>query len=106
MVETRASLLTSACVSARPWRHPRSDRLMDRRIRRLLSVLDQQYRDPPSIEQLAGAVGLSASRLSHLFRDEVGMSVHSYVLERRLVMSALLLVHTDERGRPVASRVG
>src|SRR5258708_30272191 len=93
MVETRASLLTSACVNARPWRHPRSDRLMDRRIRRLLSVLDQQYRDPPSIEHLAGTVGLSASPLSHLFRDEAGKSVQSYVLERRLARPATLSLH-------------
>ncbi len=79
---------------------------MDRRIRRLLSALDQQYRDPPSIEQLADTVGLSASRLSHLFREEVGMSVQSYVLERRLVMAAMLIVQTDERISQIAYRVG
>ena len=64
---------------------------MDRRIRRVTNVLDQQYRDPPSLEQLADDVGLSASRLAHLFREEVGRSIQSYILERRLIMAAMLI---------------
>jgi AraC family transcriptional regulator, arabinose operon regulatory protein len=79
---------------------------MDRRIRRVTSVLDQQYKDPPLIEQLAGAVGLSASRLAHLFRNEIGTSIQGYVLERRLVMAAMLIVQTDERISQIAYRVG
>jgi AraC family transcriptional regulator of arabinose operon len=79
---------------------------MDRRIRKVTSVLDQQYRDPPFIEQLAGAVGLSASRLSHLFRTEVGTSIQGYVMERRLVMAATLIAQTDERISQIAYRVG
>ena len=79
---------------------------MDRRIRRVTSVLDQQYKDPPSIEQLAGAVGLSASRLSHLFRNETGTSIQGYVLERRLVMAAMLIAQTDEQISQIAYRVG
>jgi len=79
---------------------------MDRRIRKVTSVLDQQYRDPPLVEQLAGAVGLSASRLAHLFRNEVGSSIQAYVLERRLVMAAMLIAQTDERISQIAYRVG
>jgi AraC family transcriptional regulator of arabinose operon len=69
-------------------------------------VLDQAYRDPPSIEQLADVVGLSASRLGHLFRTEVGVSIQSYVVERRLAMAALLIVQTDERISQIAYSVG
>lgn len=79
---------------------------MDRRIRRVKSVLDEQYRDPPSIHDLAGMVGLSSSRLAHLFRDEVGMSIRSYVVERRLQMASLLIVQTDERISQIAYSVG
>ena len=61
---------------------------MDRRITRVKTVLDQQYRDPPSLEELAEDVALSASRLAHLFRDETGMSIQSYIVERRLFMAA------------------
>ena len=79
---------------------------MDRRIKRVLSLLDQQYKTPPSVEQLADAVGLSASRLAHLFRAEVGRSIQSYVVERRLQMAALLIVQTDERISQIAYSVG
>ena len=79
---------------------------MDRRIRRVATVLEQQYRDPPSIEQLADEVGLSASRLAHLFREEVGKSIQSYILERRLMMAAMLIVQTHERISQIAYSVG
>jgi AraC family transcriptional regulator, arabinose operon regulatory protein len=79
---------------------------MDRRIKRVTTVLDQQYRDPPSIEQLADDVGLSASRLAHLFRENAGMSIQSYLVERRLVMAALLIVQTHQRISQIAYSVG
>jgi len=69
-------------------------------------VLEQQYRDPPSIEQLADEVGLSASRLAHLFREEVGKSIQSYILERRLMMAAMIIVQTHERISQIAYSVG
>ena len=78
---------------------------MDRRIRRVATVLEQQYRDPPSIEQLADEVGLSASRLAHLFREEVGRSIQGYILERRLMMAAMLIVQTHERISQIAYSV-
>ena len=79
---------------------------MDRRIGRVRTVLDQQYRDPPSVEQLADDVGLSSSRLAHLFRIEIGMSIQSYLVERRLVMAAMLIVQSDERISQIAYSVG
>jgi AraC family transcriptional regulator, arabinose operon regulatory protein len=79
---------------------------MDRRIKRVTTVLDQQYRDPPSIEQLADDVGLSASRLAHLFRENAGISIQSYLVERRLVMAALLIVQTHQRISQIAYSVG
>ena len=79
---------------------------MDRRIRRVRTVLDEEYRDPPSIERMADAVGLSSSRLAHLFRSEVGMSIQSYIVERRLVMAAMLIVQSDERISQIAYSVG
>ena len=79
---------------------------MDRRIRKVTTVLDQEYRDPPTVEQLADEIGLSASRLAHLFRDEMGKSIQSYVLDRRLVMAAMLIVQTHERISQIAYSVG
>ena len=79
---------------------------MDRRIKKVITVLDQQFRDPPSLEQLADEVGLSASRLAHLFREEQGKSIQSYVQERRLMMAAMFIVQTHERISQIAYSVG
>jgi len=79
---------------------------MDRRIKRVTTVLDERFKDPPSLEQLAESVGLSASRLAHLFRAEVGMSITAYVRERRLLMAAMLLVQTHEHISQIAYSVG
>jgi AraC-like DNA-binding protein len=79
---------------------------MDRRIRRVMTVLEEQYRDPPSVDQLAEMVGLSSSRLAHLFRDEVGLSIQSFIVERRLLMAAMLIAQTDERISQIAYSVG
>jgi len=79
---------------------------MDRRIKRVTTVLDQKYQDPPSIDQLADEVGLSASRLAHLFREEEGKSIQSYVKERRLTMAAMFLVQTHDRISQIAYTVG
>jgi len=79
---------------------------MDRRIKKTKSILDEEYRHPPSLEDLAGSVGLSASRLAHLFRDETGMSIQSYIVDRRLFMAAMLIVQSDERISQIAYRVG
>ena len=79
---------------------------MDRRIIRVRSVLDEQYRDPPSVARLAELVGLSTSRLAHLFRKEMGMSIQSYVVERRLQMAAMLIVQSHERISQIAYSVG
>jgi len=79
---------------------------MDRRIIRVRTVLDEQYRDPPSVAQLAESVGLSTSRLAHLFRREMGMSIQSYIVERRLQMAAMLIVQSHERISQIAYSVG
>lgn len=48
------------------------------------SDLPQQIR---SIEQLAGGVHLSPSRLRHLFQDQLGISIQRYLLWQRLLVA-------------------
>lgn len=45
-------------------------------------------------EEIASAVGLSASRLSAVFRKESGESVHQFVIRKKLARAALLLRET------------
>ena len=53
--------------------------------------IDSGFSDCLSLEQLAKEAGMSVSRLTRGFRKLSGMSVHSYIIDKRLEHAALLL---------------
>lgn len=57
---------------------------LDARVARALTLLRHGSGNLPRLAELSAAVGLSASRFSHLFRDELGISVTSFVLWTRM----------------------
>lgn len=57
---------------------------LDRRITGVLNLLRADADQRPTLASLAATVGLSTSRLIHLFRDEVGLPVRRYLLWLRL----------------------
>jgi AraC-like DNA-binding protein len=66
----------------------------DSRVEEILASLDRERRRAPSIGQIAKEVGLGASRLSHLFQHDVGMSLGAFLRTRRLGHAAHLLLTT------------
>ena len=52
-----------------------------------------------TLADLSGYAGLSESRISHLFADELGISVHNYIQREKTGVACNLLMHTE---RPVA----
>jgi AraC-like DNA-binding protein len=79
---------------------------MDPRIERALTVLHAQYGRPVSLHDLARAVNLSASRLSHLFRAQIGTSPKRYVHALRIACAGLLLERTHLSLKEVMAQVG
>ncbi|GAA4640637.1 helix-turn-helix domain-containing protein [Actinoallomurus vinaceus] len=76
---------------------------------RIQCVLDRIVADPArqvTIEELARSVSLSPSRLSHLFRQEVGNSIVNVVLATRLRKAASLLEFSDHPVGRIAADVG
>lgn len=67
---------------------------MDIRIRLVLSILHERYAGDLDVEELAAVVGLSRSRLEHLFRAEAGETIGNVVRSLRLRRAAELLVTT------------
>lgn len=57
----------------------------DRRVRQMMAWADDRLDRALSISEVAGAVGLSPSRASHLFVAETGLPFRTYLLWRRLV---------------------
>lgn len=85
--EAGIGLLASALRAARRRPQPRAHRLQGRRLRQVERVKEAVSVDPGrrwTLDDLAGLACLSPGHLAHVFREEVGEPVYSYVLRSRL----------------------
>lgn len=79
---------------------------VDARVAEVLHILTEQMTEPLQIEALARSIGLSSSRLSHVFKDEMGQSIVETLIQMRLRQAALLLQHSTRNATEIASEVG
>ncbi|WP_020614924.1 helix-turn-helix domain-containing protein [Paenibacillus daejeonensis] len=84
----------------------RRNRKLDPRIEETLHYLTLHMRESVRIELLARTVGLSASRLSHMFKASTGASIIDTLNRMRIRQAALYLEHTDRTASEVAYEVG
>ncbi|CAI6083226.1 helix-turn-helix domain-containing protein [Cohnella sp. JJ-181] len=82
------------------------DRPIDPRIAEAMHYLSVHMRSPVQIEALSKAIGVSPSRLSHLFKEQTGRSVIDTLNQMRIRQAALLLEHTNRSASEVAYEVG
>lgn len=76
----------------------------DYRIRQVLQWIEQ---DPSkSVLELARLLNLSGSRLGHLFRNQIGIDLESFLRNARLQKAADLLRHTELSIKAIAALVG
>src|SRR6267378_7019756 len=68
-------------------------RQKDFRIQKVVQVINEY--PSRSLPELADTCQISTSRLSHLFKDEIGINVKNYRLDCRLQVAAVMLVSTD-----------
>lgn len=78
----------------------------DQRIQRAMDHLDRHLAGKLLIDDVAGAVGLSPSRLAHLFKDETGQTVQGYLEARRMQVAADLLRRTSFPIKQIAAAAG
>jgi len=74
--------IVSTVVSDTP-----NTREMDSRVVKCIQYIKQSDLEKIYIDQMAKLVYLSSSRLSHLFKEETGLTVRQFVLHRKLVKS-------------------
>lgn len=79
---------------------------LDERIRRAVTYLSSDPARPFSVAGLARHCGLSSSRLSHLFKEQVRMTPREFSEKLRLELAAQLLVHSGFTVREVAFKAG
>lgn len=79
---------------------------LDPRIDTILQRLSTNYCEPVTIATLAQQVSLSPSRLSHLFKEQVGCSIIETILSIRLHQTERLLKYTALHVGEIAQAVG
>lgn len=78
----------------------------DARIHNALEHIDRNLTEKLLIDDIAGVVGLSPSRLAHLFRAETGLTVQGHIEARRMQVAADLLRRTSFPIKQVAAHCG
>ncbi|KQU92970.1 helix-turn-helix domain-containing protein [Devosia sp. Root105] len=78
----------------------------DARVRRAMDYLDGNLASKVLLDDVAAAVGLSSSRLAHLFTAETGQSVQRYLEMRRMQRASELLARTGFSVLQIAETVG
>jgi AraC family transcriptional regulator, arabinose operon regulatory protein len=86
--------------------NPRARRQLDSRVIKAQTYLRQHVKERISLEGLAKSCHLSSSRLSHLFREQVGMSPLEFLDVERLERAKRLLELTSMTVQDVAREVG
>jgi AraC family transcriptional regulator of arabinose operon len=78
----------------------------DARILRALEHIDRNLTEKLVIDDIAEAVGLSPSRLAHLFRAETGLTVQAHIEARRMQLATDLLRRTSFPIKQIAAQCG
>ena len=78
----------------------------DRRILRAMDYLCENFSGPVPIGLLARHCGLSASRLAHLFREQVGQTPHQFLEIQRMTRARQMLELTQESVSVIAAHAG
>jgi AraC family transcriptional regulator of arabinose operon len=81
-------------------------RPLDPRVQRVIDLVSTDLAAPHTLCTLAWTLALSPSRLAHLFKREVGMSVGQMVLSLRLQQATRLLMFTTRDVGDIAADVG
>jgi len=72
----------------------------------VFAFVEERYRDPVSLKDLARAVSLSPGYLTTVVRRKTGRTVLEWIAERRLAQARRLLSETDLALEEVGHRVG
>jgi len=84
-----------------PWKQA-----IDNRVIEVLRVLEHKFTQPVETRRLAAHVNLGCSRLQHLFKRAIGISIGAYVRNRRLLAAISLIQQTNLRVSEICFRVG
>ena len=79
---------------------------LDPRVAQAMQYMSGRLNEPLRLEEIAGHVALSPSRLSHLFKKETGQSLMDTFAKMRLRHAANLLKYTPHTVEHIAEQTG
>ena len=76
-------------------------------IEKVVEYIKEHYTDPNlSVDMLSNLIGLTASYVRKLFKEEMGKSVADYIAELRFHKAQELLLNTDHPAKKIGEMVG
>jgi len=81
-------------------------RMVEQRMDKVIRYLQTNYTRELSLTEIARANGYSASTLSHVFKQHVGISPIKYLINYRLSQALELMGHTDRKLEDIAFETG
>jgi len=81
-------------------------RLSSTQLRRVLTYVDANLDQPLTVDILSREAGVSSSHLRTWFKAAMGVTVHRYVLRRRVEYARLLLLENNRKLSDVALEAG
>jgi AraC family transcriptional activator of pobA len=72
----------------------------------VFAVIDQRYREPLSLRDVAYEVGMTPGHLTTVVRRRTGRTVQEWIIERRMAEARTLLAQNDIAIQEVARRIG
>ncbi len=84
----------------------RNEGLSGHRLKQVLGFIEDQIGDDLSLEQIAAVAGVSPSHVRALFKTAMGISVHQYVIQRRVERAKTLLMQDGMSMAEIAAATG
>jgi len=75
-------------------------------IRPAINYIDANYDKPVNLAEIARASHLSVSRLAHIFKEQMGITIIDYLTSVRMERAKQLLLATDQNCTEICFQVG
>ncbi|MFY0664407.1 MAG: arabinose operon transcriptional regulator AraC [Natronospirillum sp.] len=104
--ELSLNLLEQILIRCRKFDQNRPQAPLDARIHKVCQFINDNLSKELTIFDLAKVACMSASRFSHLFRNQMGVPVRQWIEDQRISLARQLLVTTDLAVNQVAQYLG
>lgn len=84
----------------------RTNKRMDPRVEQTLGLLSRSLKEDIRMDAISREVGISGSRLAHLFKQETGYTIVEHLNQMRVRHAALLMTHSGRTANEAAQDVG